>query len=181
VLMRGATTGGTDMVARLLSRRVRFLSIGKLMMAIDGLVILASAFVFQSVESAMYACIVNFVSAKVIDTVLYGVDIGTGKLFYIFSPKVDQIADCILREMNRGVTFLKSRGGYSGEEGEVLLCAVRRFEIYRLHEIIRKIDREAFVIVGDAGEITGEGFKAVKSDDKSLKEMMRSFQERKKG
>ncbi len=179
VFMRGATTGGSDMIARLLNKRIRFMSIGKLMLAVDGAIIVSSAFVFSSVESAMYACIVVFVATKIIDSILYGTDLGTGKVFFIISKKTEEISDRILNEMDRGVTFLKSRGGYSKTDGEILLCAVRRFEIFKIHQIIRQEDKDAFVIVGDAGEITGEGFKPSKVNDKTLKELMEKLQQKK--
>ena len=94
--IRGATTGGTDMIARLLGRRMPHLSMGKLMLAIDGLVVLASAFVFQGIDNAIYACIVIFVSTSIIDSILYGTDVGTGKLFFVMSPKVQEMGDRIM-------------------------------------------------------------------------------------
>ncbi|MGN0479718.1 MAG: YitT family protein, partial [Hominenteromicrobium sp.] len=75
VFMRGATTGGTDMIARLLNHRLRHLSMGKLMLALDGCIVVLSAFVYKSIESAVYACIVIFVSTQIIDTILYGTDV----------------------------------------------------------------------------------------------------------
>ena len=125
--LRGATTGGTDMLARLLGRRKPHLSMGKLMLAVDGLIVLASAFVYGSIENAMYACIVIFVSTRLIDSILYGTDVGTGKLFFVMSPKVRQMGDRIIREVDRTVTYLDSHGGYTNEPGETMLCAVRRF------------------------------------------------------
>ena len=173
--MRGATTGGTDMIARLLNHRLRHLSMGKLMLAVDGCVVLFSAIVYKSIESAVYACIVIFVSTKIIDTILYGTDAGNGKMFFIMSRKNDVIADRIIKEMDRGLTFLKSRSGYLKQDGEVLFCAVRRFEVFRISEIIREEDPDAFVIVGDAGEIAGEGFKPVRSDDRTLGEIIKAI------
>ncbi|MFR5902588.1 MAG: YitT family protein [Neglectibacter timonensis] len=173
--IRGATTGGTDMIARLLGRRMPHLSMGKLMLAIDGLVVLASAFVFQGIDNAIYACIVIFVSTSIIDSILYGTDVGTGKLFFVMSPKVQEMGDRIMDELDRGVTYLDSKGGYSKTPGETLLCAVRRFEVYQIQAIIREVDRNAFVIVGDAGEIAGEGFNPVHSDDKPLKELLQGM------
>ena len=173
--MRGATTGGTDMIARLLNHRLRHLSMGKLMLAVDGCVVLFSAIVYKSIESAVYACIVIFVSTKIIDTILYGTDAGNGKMFFIMSHKNDVIADRIIKEMDRGLTFLKSRSGYLKQDGEVLFCAVRRFEVFRISEIIREEDPDAFVIVGDAGEIAGEGFKPVRSDDRTLGEIIKAI------
>src|SRR5699024_3510848 len=96
IFIRGATTGGSDLVARLLGRRLPHLSMGKLMLAVDGVVVAVSAFVFGSVENAMYACIVIFVSTKLIDAILYGADAGTGKLFFVMSPKVRQMGQRVI-------------------------------------------------------------------------------------
>ena len=103
----------------------------------------------------------NFITSWVIDAILYGTSIGTGKMMFIVSPKNKEIADSILNKMERGVTALKSRGGYSGVVGEVLLCAVRRQEVYKIYHLIHEIDPDAFIIVGDAGEISGEGFRKI--------------------
>lgn len=170
--IRGATTGGTDMVARLLGRKIPFLSMGKLMLAIDGVIVATSAFVYGSIENAMYACIVIFVSTSLIDSILYGTDAGTGKLFFVMSPKVREMGERVMAEVERGVTYLDSQGGYSKEPGQTLLCVVRRFEVFQVQAIIKEVDKSAFVIVGDAGEITGEGFKPMHSDDKPLKELL---------
>lgn len=170
--IRGATTGGTDMVARLLGRKVPFLSMGKLMLVIDGVIVATSAFVYGSIENAMYACIVIFVSTSLIDSILYGTDRGTGKLFFVMSPKVQEMGERIMAEVERGVTYLDSQGGYSKEPGQTLLCVVRRFEVFQVQAIIKEVDKSAFVIVGDAGEITGEGFKPMHSDDRPLKELL---------
>lgn len=172
VFFRGATTGGTDMVARLLNHRLRHMSMGKLMLMLDGCIVVVSAFVYHSIESAVYACVVIFVSTQLIDTIMYGTDIGNGKMFFIFSKESEKIAERIMTELERGATFIKSRGAYMQQEGEMLLCAVRRFEVYHISEIIRTTDPDAFVIVGDAGEITGEGFKSTKSDDRTLGDIL---------
>ncbi|XOQ48921.1 MAG: DUF2179 domain-containing protein [Eubacteriales bacterium] len=171
VFMRGGTTGGTDMIARLLGRKLRNFSMGKLMLGIDSLIILTSAIVYGSIESALYAVIAIFVSTRLIDSILYGTDTGTGKLLFIISKENDEITKDIL-EMDRGVTILKSRGAYSGREGEVLLCAVRRYEVVKVKDIVRSHDKNAFMIVGEAGEISGEGFREVKAEDKTLKELI---------
>ena len=120
---------------------------GKLMLAVDGAVVAVSAFVYGSVENAMYACIVIFVSTRLIDAILYGFDAGTGKLFYVMSPKVRQMGNRVIQELERTVTYLDSHGGYTDEPGETMLCVVRRFEVYQLQRIIREEDNDAFVIV----------------------------------
>lgn len=175
VFTRGATTGGTDMIARLLGRRFPHLSMGKLMLAIDGIIVVASGFVFGSIENAMYACIVIFVSTSIIDAVLYGTDVGTGKLFFVMSSRVREMGDRVMEELDRGVTYLDSKGGYSKEPGETMLCAVRRYEVFQIQSIIREVDKDAFVIVGDAGEISGEGFKPARSDDKPLRDILKEI------
>lgn len=126
IFMRGGTTGGTDKVANLIGRNFRHLSLGKLVLLVDLVVVLISAFVYRNYESPLYAIINIFVSSKLIDAVLYGADTGTGKMMFIISPKNKEIAQRIMTEISRGVTELRSRGAYRGEEGEVLLCAVRR-------------------------------------------------------
>lgn len=173
--IRGATTGGTDMIARLLERRLPHVSMGKLMLVLDGVVVAASAVVFGAIENAMYACIVIFVSTSIIDSILYGTDSGTGKLFFVMSPKVRQMGERIIREVDRTVTYLDSHGGYSKVSGETMLCVVRRFEVYQVQAIIREEDKSAFVVVGDAGQITGEGFRPMRPDDKPLKELIQDL------
>lgn len=177
--IRGATTGGTDMIARLLGHRLPHFSMGKLMLVIDGIIVAISAVVFGSIDNAIYACIVIFVSTKLIDSILYGTDSGTGKLFFVMSPKVREMGDRVIKELDRTVTYLDSHGGYTKEAGETMLCAVRRYEVYHIQTIIREVDRDAFVIVGDSGEITGEGFRPVKSDDKPLKEILQQIKTKK--
>ncbi|HEX3038345.1 MAG TPA: YitT family protein [Oscillospiraceae bacterium] len=172
VFMRGGTTGGTDLIARLLGRHFQHISMGKLMLCVDVLIVAVSAIVYKSMESALYALIVIFVSTKLIDTILYGVNIGTGKMLFIISECNQQIAQDILTDLDRGVTILKSKGAYSGRESEVLLCAVRRYEVHKVHDIVHSIDKNAFIIVGDAGEITGEGFHEIKPEDKTLKDII---------
>ncbi len=164
IFIRGGTTGGTDMIANILSRHIRHLSMGKLVLLADMVVVIASVFVFQTYESPMYALVTIFITSKLIDSVLYGVDSGTGKMMFIVSRQSKEIADVIMEEISRGVTLLKSRGGYSGIEGEVLLCAVRRQEVHRVHDIAYSIDPDAFIIVGDAGEISGEGFREIPNE-----------------
>ena len=159
IFMRGGTTGGTDLIANLIGRKFRHLSLGKLVLLVDLAVVVISAAVYRNFESPLYAAVNIFVTSKLIDAVLYGTDTGTGKMMFIISPKNKEIAGRIMEEVGRGLTELKSRGGYSGEEGEVLLCAVRRSEVHKTQDIIKEVDSDAFVIVGDAGQISGEGFK----------------------
>ena len=180
VFIRGGTTGGSDLIARLLGQYIPHLSMAKLMLCLDVMVVTTAAIVYQSIESAMYAMVVLFVSSRVIDAMLYGTDIGTGKVFYIISEKSQQIAAQILQEMDRGVTFLEGRGGFTGRPSQVLLCAVRRFEVSRVKSIIHHWDPKAFWIIGDAGEITGEGFRQLGPEDATLQSLLGRMKRRKK-
>lgn len=161
IFIRGGTTGGTDLAANLLNRQMRHLSLGKLLLIIDFVIVVISTFVYGNIESPFYALVVIYITTKIIDMVLYGTDSGTGKMMFIISKYNNEIADKIIVDLDRGVTGLKSRGCYSGIEGEVLLCAVRRQEVYKIYDIVHSIDEKAFIVVGDAGEITGEGFKQI--------------------
>lgn len=180
VFMRGSTTGGTDLVARLLNHRIRFISMAKLMLGVDFVVVLISALAYRSIESALYATISIFVSSRIIDTILYGTDEGTGKVMFIVSEKNEQIAKEILNDVGRGVTFLDSRGAYTGREGEVLLCAAWRYEVVKIKDIVRSIDKNAFLIIGDAGEISGEGFRVAGEEDRTLPELLKKVKNAKK-
>ncbi len=159
LILRGnATTGGTDMLASLIHTRVPTLRVGVLITMIDGLVVLASAFVF-SPKMAMYALISVFIMNYTLDYVLDGMNRSTAYL--IVSQKSDEIASQVLGQLERGVTGLYGRGRYSGQETEVLLCVVSRFEVIRLRRIVSSCDPQAFMIAINAHEVLGEGFKDI--------------------
>ncbi|MBR6789532.1 MAG: YitT family protein [Oscillospiraceae bacterium] len=156
------STGGTDIVTKLLQKKFPHIQLGRLMLMLDLIVILASVFVFGSVEAALYAVIVIFVCSQLIDVVVYSGD--KGKLIYIFSSHYREISDEIIQKLDRGVTLLKGEGGYTGKDCQVVLCALRTSEYHRVKKIIRRIDPDAFVIVSDSSEVMGEGFKSVEHD-----------------
>ncbi len=162
VFMRGSTTGGTDIVSRLLQLRYRHLSIGRLLFSVDVVVLLLSVAVFRNIEAGLYGMIAIFASGKVLDNILYGLD--TGKVLLVVSGKNQEIAARIMETLKRGVTFLHGSGAWSGAERQGLLCAVRAQQCYRVEEIVRGVDKEAFVIVLEATEIAGEGFRPITED-----------------
>ena len=163
VFLQGATTGGTDLIARLLKLKLAWLPMGKLLMVIDLVVILAVAAAFGNMYSALYGVVALYLSSKVMDMVLYGLD--TAKVAYIISEKAHEISDSIVGQMDRGVTVLPGKGAYSGENKLVLMCAFKQKEIVNLKEIIFEIDPKAFIIVCDAHEVTGNGFKTYQKND----------------
>ncbi len=156
--LRGVTTGGTDLAANLLNRLIPHLSLGKMILLLDFLVVILSAFVYGSLESPLYAAVTVFVSSRTIDTVLYGMDGGNGRMLFVISEKYDAIASAILSQQKRGVTALSSVGYYTGKTGKVLLCAAWKAESVRLRQLILQIDPDAFIIIGEAVEIKGAGF-----------------------
>ncbi len=159
IFLRGGSTGGTEVIARLLERRFPYIPVGRLMLAVDAVVIGAAALIFRDIQGAMYAVVLTFVTSVLIDTLVYG---GRGgKLVLIFSRRRQAIAEAILRQLERGVTKLHSRGGYTDEASEVLLCAVGRTQVYSLRRLVAKIDPAAFVIITSAEEVLGKGFRDI--------------------
>ena len=156
VFMRGATTGGTDIVGRLVHKAFPHIQIGKVIMAADAIIVILGAVVFRSIESAMYAVIVIFVNPRLLDYILYGT--GSGKLLLAVTEHAQEISDAITSKMGRGVSILPVKGGYTGKEKNMVVCAVKKNEVPQLTKIIRQIDTDTFIIITEAGEILGEGF-----------------------
>lgn len=163
VFLRNATTGGTDIASRLLKLKWPYIPMGRMMLFVDTAIIVISVFAFKSIDSGLYAMIQLFVSSKVIDLILYGSD--TGKMFVIISEKNNEIAKIITDDLDRGVTLLKGRGFYTGADKEVLICAVRRQEISKVREIVKGIDQTAFMIMCEASDVIGEGFKPINKEE----------------
>ena len=164
IFMRGATTGGTDIAARLLQRKFPFLPIGRAMMLVDCTVLITSSFVYGQLESALYGMIALFTCSRVLDSLLYGLDVG--RMVLIVSRHNDEISKAIINDLDRGATLLTGKGAYSGEEKAVVLSAVRKNQFYLLKKLVYKIDPCAFIIVTEAGEIIGEGFKHIEDQTK---------------
>lgn len=155
VFMFSATTGGTDMLAALIQRKLRQYSIAQIMQVLDGMVVLAGAAVF-GVQYALYALIAIFCVSKISDGILDGMKFS--KQAFIISDHYQEIANAILIRMERGVTSLDGNGMYSGQERKILFCVVAPKEIVKIREIVREFDPGAFVIVSDVREVFGEGF-----------------------
>ena len=154
VFRTGGNTGGTDIVAQLISRRFG-VPVGVSVIIVDGVIIAFSATVF-SIEQALYAAVAMFICGKVIDAVVDGPR--TARAAYIISEKHAEIANEILYTLNRGCTELKARGVWSGNERPVLLCVLSRSESMLLKQIVAELDPEAIVIISEVHEAFGEGF-----------------------
>ena len=155
----GATTGGTDIIVKVLRTKYKHLKTGMLFLITDIIIVTASGFVFQDFNIVMYAFIAVTVSGKVMDYVLYGGD--EAKLMYVISDRADAIAKRLLDEMEVGVTFLSGQGAYTGDMKKVILCVVPKKRGPELEEIVKQEDKNAFLIVTSANEIYGEGYKNI--------------------
>ncbi|MBP1932570.1 YitT family protein [Ammoniphilus resinae] len=155
VFRANASTGGTDLVAQIIHKYSGF-TLGIAVLLIDGLVVFSAAIVFGP-EKALYALVALFVTGKTVDVVQIG--LGVSKIGFIISEKQEEIRTAILYDLDRGVTKIPGYGGYTEKERPVLMCVVSQREISRLKNVVREIDPKAFVIVADAHEVLGEGFK----------------------
>ena len=156
IFMRGSTTGGGDILAKLLQKRFPWMQTGYAIMVIDLVIISLSIPVFGGLEDALYGIISLVCTTQTIDALLYGMNKGT--MVLIASRHNRQIADEIMATLGRGTTFFKSVGGYSRKDGETLMCIVDRKQFHAVKSIIDKWDRGAFVVASETKEVYGEGF-----------------------
>ena len=162
IFARGSTTGGTDIISCLVERKNPHLQVGGILTAVDVLIIALSIAVFGNLESGLYGIVALYAQGRVMDAILYGRK--RGRSVMIFSEKREEIARRIMREMDRGATFLQSRGAYSGARSEVLLCAVGQREYAKLRRIVRECDPEAFFVVSETKNVYGEGFQPINEE-----------------
>ena len=155
VLRANGTTGGTDMVAALIHRKLRHYTVAQIMMVLDGCIVFAGLFLF-GIRPTLYAIVAIFVATKVSDSVLEGFNYS--KAAYIITDQYEEIATRIMEELDRGLTGLSAKGMYTNEDKCVLYCVVSMKEIVVLKELVSEVDRNAFVIVSDVREVLGEGF-----------------------
>ena len=163
IMRGGATTGGSDMIARMVHRRFQFISVGSFLFAIDFAVVLAAGFLIGTTE-ALYALINIFLTAKVMDVIIIG--FSANKACFVISSRWKEISERIMRDMDRGVTQLTARGAYTGAERPTLLCVISRSEIMSFKRILREEDENAFVIIVEAHEAIGDGFSRFSESEK---------------
>ena len=162
IFLQGATTGGTDLAARLLKLIFKWLPMGKLLLAVDLIVVVSVALAFQTINTALYGLVALYISTLALDGVLYGMD--TAKVAYIISDHNEEIRRVLVEDLDRGVTILHGQGAYTGAEKRVLLCAFKQREIATIKAAVKDLDPNAFLIVCDAHEVLGEGFRMYHSD-----------------
>lgn len=155
VFTRKATTGGTDMLASLIHMKVKSMSMVKILQIIDAAIVILGATVF-GLETALYSLIAIYVSTKISDDMLEGLNYS--KQAFIVSDKSEEIAKTILEKMDRGCTSIPAKGMYSGLDKQMLFVVVAKKEIITLRELVKSIDKKAFLTLTDTREVFGEGF-----------------------
>ena len=162
IMKQGSTTGGSDIIVRLLRKKFPHIKTSALFSAIDCIIVTISAIVFKDIVIALYALIAVAACAYVLDKVLYGTD--EAKMLYIISDHSRPIAQKLLNDLEVGVTFLQGKGAYSGKDKEVIMAVMRKALAPKAEEIIKEVDPTAFMIITSANEIYGEGYKNIFSE-----------------
>ena len=162
IMLRGATSGGTDILGKLMQKFVPQVSIGTGIAVAAAVIVTIDAIVFRSVESAMYAVVVVVISGKMLDYILYGV--GKGKLLMIITEKPDELSREIIDRVGRGVSILPAVGAYTGEEKSMLVVAIHRGDVQKIYDVLKTVDEHAFTVVTEAGEVLGQGFRRRNED-----------------
>jgi uncharacterized membrane-anchored protein YitT (DUF2179 family) len=156
IVFRGnGSTGGTDLAAQIITKYTG-LTLGTSVVLMDGLIVLSAALVFD-IERGLYALIALYVTSKTIDLVQVG--FGRSKTAMIITNKQEEVREGILNKIDRGVTKLSAYGGFTDNERPVLMCVVDQREFTKLKQLVKSLDPSAFVVVMDASEVLGEGFK----------------------
>lgn len=155
VLRSSASTGGTDLLAIIIKHYLKKIPINQIMMCIDGMIIVVGLFVF-GVEKAMYALISIFIVSKVVNTLVEGVNYS--KEVHIISEKSDEIAQELMKHLNRGITSINGKGVYTGKSKDILYIVCSTEELIELQRIVKEVDTEAFIIINDVREVVGRGF-----------------------
>ena len=157
VFLTGASTGGGDIVARVLKLRLRNLPIGRLMLCLDVSIAVVTGIVYKDFNNTLYSIVTLVVSCTVLDKVVYGIDYA--KVALIVSDKHGEVAEAIAVKLDRGVTLLDGAGYYSHTDKTVLLTAVKKKQLAQLKELVMTVDPNAFLILQDAQQVLGDGFK----------------------
>lgn len=159
ILRVGATTGGMDIIIRLIREKYPAIKTSTLFIIVDMIVVVMSGFVFKDFNIAMYAMITVVLNGKMMDYILYGSD--EAKLIYIISDSKDAVVKRIIKEMNISSTIISGVGAYSCERKNVIMCVVKKRYAFMLQDIVKEEDEEAFMIITNANEIYGEGYKSL--------------------
>ncbi len=159
----GGTTGGVDVIIKLIHMKYRHVKTGTILLVLDMTIVAASAIAFKNIELALYATAALFIQSVVFDKVLYGTD--EAKLVYIVSNNYQDIALRMLKEVNVGLTLLEGEGAYTGQDKRVLMTVAKKQNFPKIKDVVKAVDPEAFMIVSSATEVFGAGFKSAHKEE----------------
>lgn len=162
IFRQGGTSGGTDIVAKLVKKKIPHFEIGKIFIAVDMAVVLLSAVAFKNIENAVYSAICVVITGQILDRILYGGQ--NARMLYIISDSSKEISRRLLEELDTGVTYLKGTGGYTSREKNVIMCIIRKRRLPQTLKVIKEEDESAFVIVTLADKVVGEGYRESDND-----------------
>lgn len=162
VFVRGASTGGMDIVGRLIKRKMRHAPIGRIMFGVDILIVILTGLVYRDVNKSLYSALTLFVLYQVMDMIIYGRN--DSGVALIISDLYQEIADAIDQRLDRGATLLPATGAYTSKQRTVILCAVKSQQVGQLEALVAEVDPDAFVILQKAHQVLGDGFGRYSAD-----------------
>ncbi len=156
IFLRGGTTGGADILAKLIKLKYPHLSLGTLVFIIDAIIVISTLFVYRSIEALLYSTILFFVTSRAVDAIIFGA--ARSKMLLIITSSPEEISKRIMNDVEHGVTLIPASGGYTNEEKTILLSVVRPNEVAEINKIVKEIDRSAFTVITESNEVFGYGF-----------------------
>ncbi len=156
IFLRGGTTGGADILAKLIRLKYPHFSLGTLVFIIDAIIVISTLFVYGSIEALLYSTVSFFVTSRAVDAIIFGA--ARSKMLLIITTQPQQIAKRIMNDIQHGVTLIPASGGYTNEEKTILLSVVRPNEVAEINKIVKEIDRSAFTVITESNEVFGYGF-----------------------
>ena len=156
IFLRGGTTGGADILAKLIKLKHPHLSLGTLVFIIDAVIVIATLFVYRSIEALLYSTVSFFVTSRAVDAIIFGA--AKSKMLLIITTNPQEISKRIMEEIHHGVTLIPAFGAYTNEEKTILLSVVRPNEVAEINKIVKEIDRSAFTVITESNEVFGYGF-----------------------
>lgn len=157
IFLRGSTTGGTDILGRVLLRHFQHIPLGKILLAIDFVIVTFAGFYYETLEAALFALVSVYVTERAMDSVLYGFN--ETRIAYVVTEHPLEVAKRIMDETDRGVTYLNGEGGFQRDKKLVIMCAMPSRQFAKFKRIVLEVDRAAFIMVAPASNVIGEGFK----------------------
>ena len=164
IFLRGSTTGGTDILGRVLLRHFQHIPLGKILLAIDFIIVTFAGFYYETLEAALFALVSVYVTERAMDSVLYGFN--ETRIAYVVTEHPLEVAKRIMDETDRGVTYLNGEGGFQRDKKLVIMCAMPSRQFAKFKRIVLEVDRAAFIMVAPASNVIGEGFKETFDENK---------------